>query len=646
MSCDFAVTAFDAMDEGAGSGPSGQHRLTPPVNIFPSGINMNPSVLSTGTFEVACPDREFCVADEEFGRNKSAVVISWSRPKSDTGVKMEALSLVLSETFGVSSSESGSTTQYHSSVDLKANLTLSKVPNIVKLASRDQKGLFSYSDASAVGETKPLRMITYNKDDCTLEIIQDTGESALTQYFSSFNGRRLYTVRIMEGENPGLSDEAAEAVANGATVEGVSGPFCSPQASEASQGAKKVALYQLLEARWVDELQTYYDFYPIAQLEHVPDSIGVIAINDVRTDFTFATITDIEGNEADLYQVAVPKIMAATCSNATPVSPFAAPGDTCWYFIDIANVGNAPITLVAMTAYDADGNEISTTRYDDLSPYVQSGTDSVRSVYDEDGHLVVDDNGCGAYERSEDERDTAGILWPGKTRTYKFGFTVPSDGPSGDVEFSVGVSAVEDHMDDEVASARLRKFCELTASGNASGGGVAVIAPFADGMRGGAPGGTGGTGGVGSSSDEIVYGGGVLFDAVRHRFAVQVASSQIDVAASESFGAAHYLVVGSDGELIDPNAPSGDDGAGGGAGDKSDAAENGGGNGDGSSGSGAGAGGSGGSGLSGAGSEEMAPTGDAAAPVLKTGLAGALLGAAAMGVAAYEKRRAENEGSR
>lgn len=636
-SCNFAVTVFDKMEGETGTGISGQHRLTPPIDVFPSDVNVQPDVLVTGTFEVACPDRAFSVWDSESNREQSAVVISWSRPKSDD---MEALSFVLSETFSVVTQGSGNTAQHRPYVNLKGNLLLSKIPHIAKLSSRNQQGLFSYADMATAGDTKPLRMVTYNKSDCTLDTIEDTGETDKTQYFSSFNGRRLYTVRVMEGSNPGLSETAATAVQNGATLESVSGPFNSPQASSSTQESQNVALYQLLEARWVDELQTYYDFYPIAQLTHIPDNIGVIAANDTRTDFTFVTISDIDNNQADLYQVAVPKVMAATCDNASPVSPFAAPGDTCWYTIDVTNVGNAPITLIAMNVYDSNGNVISTTTYDDLSPYAQASADSVRGVYDRNGQLVVDENGCASYTQSEDARDTAGILWPGKCRTYQFGFTVP-EGATGNAEFGVGIAAVEDHLDDESAPERLSTFREAITSQDDSSQPaqkVPLIRPFVKKGQGNRLNGAEtdseeassghADGNLGSQRSEIVYDGGTLFDVVRHKINLLIANSRVDTAASASHGSAHYSTIGPDGEVIDPNTPDADGTGGAGGSDAS-------GTGGGSSANGNPAGGNK--------SHELSPTGDAASASIKTTLAGTLLGAAALGVAAYEKRRAENE---
>lgn len=645
--CKFAVTAFDDMD-GEGTGATGQHRLTPPVDVFPDNLSTkpNPNVLATGTFEVACPDRELYVEDASLGLKRSVAVISWSRAKSSD---MEALSFVLSETFAMKRRSEGSTVQYEPSVELHSYLPLSKVPGIAKLTSHDQKGLFSYADTAYPGDVKPLRLVLFDKSNFTLTTAEDTGDTDKARYFSSFNGRRLYTVRVMDGENPGLSGVAAEAVANGAAYHSVSGPYNSPQASDATsvqEGSKrKVTLYQLLEARWVDELQAYYDFYPIAQLDHVPDNIGVIAADDVRTDFTFANVvTESKGAsesgdgadtaadgaadgagvdastdlKANLYQVAVPKIMAATCDNASPVSPFAAAGDTCWYTIDVTNVGNAPITLIAMTAYASDGTAFATDTFSDLSLYVQGSPESVRGVYGANGQLQLDESGCGKYTLSEDARDTAGILWPGTTRTYKFGFTVPEGAGEGDVEFSVGIAAVEDHMDDEVVSQRLQSARESLAAqadqadqADQAGQAVPLILPFARSAQGGAQelqtgqGAQGGQAGEGVDSrlEEVIYGGGSMFCALRHKMRVAIMDRESKIGFG-SRAAANYAVVGPDGKPVGP-----DDGSGTGAGGKAPAA-----------------------------------TGDAAAPAAKVSAAGLLLGAAAAGVAAYEKRRAENEG--
>lgn len=604
--CKFAVTAFDGMEEGVGAGSAGRHRFTPPIDVFPSDLptKPDPSVMATGTFEVACPDRGLYVEDAALGLKRSAVVISWSRAKS---ADMEALSLVLSETFAVKKSSEGDTVRYEPSVKLHSHLMLSGVPGVAKLSSRDQKGLFSYADTTHPGDTKPLRLITYDKSDFSLATVEDTGDTDKTQYFSSFNGRRLYTVRVMDGENPGLSETAAAAVAAGAEISGVSGPYNSPQAGGVATGEQEVRLYQLLEARWVDELQTYYDFYPIAQLDHIPDNIGVIAADDVRTDFTFANV--VTGDAADaladlkanLYQVAVPKVMAATCSDASPVSPFAAPGDTCWYTIDVTNVGNAPIMLIAMTAYTSDGEPFATDTFSDLSLHVQDGSDSVCGVYDESGRLELDENGCGKCTLREDARDTAGILWPGKTRTYKFGFKVP-EGATGDVEFGVSIAKVEDHTDDELAAERLQAFREPRALQAARE--VPVIRPFAHTAQVG----TRGDDDVESHLGDIVFGGGATFSTVRHRLGMHVACDKVSFGPLIGRASANYAVVGSDGDC------TGSDGSLGGS-----------------------------TGL-GAGGEKMAATGDAAASVAKAGTAGVLLGAIAAGVAAYEKRRAENEG--
>ncbi|MDO4182071.1 MAG: hypothetical protein Q4E12_00455 [Coriobacteriia bacterium] len=589
-----AVTVFDEMAATEG-GSMGDHCIAPPTPILStSAYHLNADAVATGTFEVACPDRNMKVPNTENNRNQSVAVLSWSRPKSPD---MNALSFVVSQTFSMVADTSGSVTKWKPDVQTHSEILLSGVPDVVKLTSLDQQGLFSYADTTQTSDTKPLRMVLFDKESLQLSSVEDTGKTDKIRYFSSFNGRRLYTVRVMEGEGPGLTDHAKELLKDQSTnLHAAEGPYNSPSAaykSEADYDGSPVQLYQLLEARWVDELQTYYDFYPIAQLSHVPDNIDVVATNDTRTDFTFAYITNIDENKADLYQVAVPKIMAATCSNVNPVSPFAAPGDTCWYTIDVTNVGNAPITLLKMGAYDANEHLIEERTYDDLSPYVQFSCDNVQASFDEEGRLITDENGFAETTVNEDARDTAGILWPGKCRTYKFGFTVPS-GFEGDTQFGVRVEACEDHMDDPTVE-RTAAFRELTSVAE---GTIPVITPasYVSPATRNADFATASSEASARLMSEVETGNRAIIDPGKHRFTI---TSVIDsVIGSQEVTTANYSS-----SSAGTNTNSG-----------------------------------------GTNSSSGVKTGDDLRMSMKAAALAALAGATAAGVAAYEKRRAENEG--
>lgn len=443
--CNIAATVYDDLTSGGLS----DHRLSNPTNILSKQIKIDPQTLSEGTFEVACPDRSMTVWDEKSGRNQSTVVLSWSHPATED---VAATSFVTSQTYSIVIEGGSGSSKHKSFVTQHDRLDLDEIPALVKLGVMDQKGLFSYADVLSENNTKPLSMVTYDKDTRKLDLIPSTGDTDKLKYFSSFNGRRLYTVRIMEGDHPGLPEDFRQSVEAGAILSAVKSPYNSPNAmmdNAEDMAGSKVQLYQLLEARWVDELQTYYDFYPIAQLTVPPENIGVISVSKTRTDFTFSYVYEAEDKKetADIYQAAVPAITVGETGQASANSPFAAPGDLCWYNIEITNVGNTPITEMTMRITDANGKEVAKDTFKDLAPYVQESADSAKAVRDSNGERIMEADGLVASEQVIDQRDVKGILWPGKTRTYCFSFKVP-EGYEKDVTFNVDLADAKDNMED------------------------------------------------------------------------------------------------------------------------------------------------------------------------------------------------------
>lgn len=331
-------------------------------------------------------------------------------------------------------------------------LTLNEVASISPLGKQDSPHLFSYTfDSDKPGE-KLNHVINYDAATRKLSAVETSGYTTDSNIFASADGKRLYTVRLSEGSNNKLDDDAQAAIDAGAMFS--SSVHYVPQTGANFGGAatdsdQREPVYQLLESRWIESLGAFHEFYPIARLSFSPDNSSILTCANGRRDFVMASLTGLPQMEdaadnpevdvkADIYHVSVPDVVAIQCEGVAVTSPFAAAGDTVTYEVEVSNIGNCLVNGFTVTLRDSDGNVVDEKVCDDLREYLQQSPDNYHPVY-EDGEAVVDEDGSVVTEFVEDIRDTSGILWPGFLRKYRFSFTMP-EGYEGETSFNVQVS--------------------------------------------------------------------------------------------------------------------------------------------------------------------------------------------------------------
>ena len=304
--------------------------------------------------------------------------------------------------------------------------------------------VFTYFKTSSVVREKKNNVVSFDANARKIVAGEVDGYSNESRCIATADGKRMYAVHVSDGVASGsaLTDDVAALVEGGAQL-------CSTVHYDEKTGANfggssttnTVAepVYQLLESRWIESLGAYHEFYPIARLAFPPDSIDVLTCTGGARDFVMTNITDAESAKADIYQVSVPDVLAVQCEGVKPESPFAAPGGTVGFYVDVSNVGNALITGFTVVVTDEAGSVVHNQEYSDLREYYQPSAENHRTVRDENETPVLDDAGMVASEVVEDIRDASGILWPGFRRTYRFSFIMP-EGYEGSTEFQVQLS--------------------------------------------------------------------------------------------------------------------------------------------------------------------------------------------------------------
>ncbi len=323
-----------------------------------------------------------------------------------------------------------------------SQITPSEVASFSRRGSEDSQALFTYTTTSKMPSEKKNHVIKYDIDARQLIDVELNAYSIDAHTTASYNGKRLYTVRLAEGTSNKLDDAALAALDAGALLSSTSHYVAATGANyggAATDSDVCEPVYQLLESRWIESLGAYHEFYPIARLAFPPDTTSVLSSDDGQRDFVMTSITDIDQVVSDVYHVAVPDVLAIQCEGVYPDSPFAAEGDTVGYYVKVTNVGNTLVTGFTVTLRDGDGNDIDVRTCYDLRPYLQETQDNYHVVRDKKDEPTYNEDGSMASEFVEDIRDTSGVLWPGFTRTFLFSFTMPA-GYEGETTFNVQVS--------------------------------------------------------------------------------------------------------------------------------------------------------------------------------------------------------------
>ena len=397
---------------------------------FAVGGADNDRFLGNGTFDVLCPDHKD-VNNAHIPHPFSALAFQDDKGGvSVCGVRLSS-----------------------QAAKIETVLDLTNVTSISPRGNQESDTLFTYTLDSNSPEEKLNHVIKYDKTASKFIAVETSGYTSDSNIFASADGKRLYTVRLDEGRDNRLSDEAQALLDAGAELQS-SAHYCPATGANfggaSTTSDQREPVYQLLESRWIESLGAFHKFYPIARLSFAPDNTAILSCANGHRDFVMANLTGLPSMEeagdnpevdvkSDIYHVSVPDVVAIQCESVTVGSPFAAAGDTVTYDVEVSNIGNCLVNGFTVTLRDGDGRVVDEKAYDDLREYLQVSEENYHPVYDEGGEAVVDENGTMVTEFVEDIRDTSGILWPGFLRKYRFSFTMP-EGYEGQAEFSVQVS--------------------------------------------------------------------------------------------------------------------------------------------------------------------------------------------------------------
>ena len=431
-----------------------------------SDFGISSSDLTNGTFEVYSSSRNYepIWTNESQSGNERCIFsqLCWqgrNTQASSSGTQGKPLSVAASLAIKHNKDEDGYGNPQLQVVD---KILLDGISSISKRTVHDDKQLFVFSTDTAASEER-FNVISLNSvleegtavdlgdvcqtGDMKFSVAQADGYTTKTNYFASSDGRWLYCIRVAEGDLQPLHDDALK-VAQDPNSQVYSTCFTDDDTPEdlgdgtMAEGGK-IQRYQILESRWVEEFQTYNEFYPIAQLEYPPSTLQIIAFSNERRDFEVSTVTDTEKSIGDIHQVGIENVLGTHVIGVTPKSKCARAGDPVYLDIDVKNTGNWFITSFDVSIYYGSGEKagtlVSKISQPQLSQYLQVSHENYKQVLDADGNPVRDEDGKPKSQYVQDFRDTYGILWAGMTRRYRFSFTMPDDCEHGYNEFYVGV---------------------------------------------------------------------------------------------------------------------------------------------------------------------------------------------------------------
>ena len=300
---------------------------------------------------------------------------------------------------------------------------------------------FLYTHQIGDAHIKELKHITNNGNGF---VASTMGDANVLDFCTNKEGDKLYALRIVEGTFDGADEVAAAAYESGASVT-FSG--AQPRSTDAHEQSLRnggnpvpVQLYQIQEAQYSQKHGTFFEFYPLAQLDYAPDSFQLESQTNSDTYFLVGHITSSSKLTADTYRLGVPRVLGMELLSASSHESICGVGETMHVMVNARNVGNLPISgFYVKISSQKDGTGAETVlfdgRLDDLTSYSMDSLDNYRQVLDEDGKPT------GEWEMVADSRDDAGIIWPGKERCFCIPVTIPEGWGSGSHDVQVAANS-------------------------------------------------------------------------------------------------------------------------------------------------------------------------------------------------------------
>ena len=271
------------------------------------------------------------------------------------------------------------------------------------------------SDAVMLADGRSLTALWYSSSQVHTQTVQLDESIRLDNFKLSRDGKLLYFATVLDGKQEDTIDQ------DGNRTPG----------EEAHE-------YRIRASRIVTDASGAYKFmepFTIAQLDHPADALVDLPLPD-SYGFLSNSITSLADSASDLYLYAVPKLAHLSLVGFTPIGKTVCAGNEETFLVTVRNDGNTAIDSFTLVVADESG-EVG--RIPVSIPDVQAVLEAKDAPNDSDallgwyGAAPAEDLDTGAGLRPglmevqpvADVPTEAGVVLPGKQRTYRFNWTVP-----------------------------------------------------------------------------------------------------------------------------------------------------------------------------------------------------------------------------
>lgn len=271
------------------------------------------------------------------------------------------------------------------------------------------------SDAAMLADGRSLTALWHSGNQIHTQTVQLDESIRLDNFKLSRDGKLLYFATVLDGKQEDTIDQ------DGNRTPG----------EEAHE-------YRIRASRIVTDASGAYKFmepFTIAQLDHPADALVDLPLPD-SYGFLSNSITSLADSASDLYLYAVPKLAHLSLIGFTPIGKTVCAGNEETFLVTVRNDGNTAIDSFTLVVADESG-EVG--RIPVSIPDVQAVLEAKDAPNDSDallgwyGAAPAEDLDTGAGLRPglmevqpvADVPTEAGVVLPGKQRTYRFNWTVP-----------------------------------------------------------------------------------------------------------------------------------------------------------------------------------------------------------------------------
>lgn len=271
------------------------------------------------------------------------------------------------------------------------------------------------SDAVMLADGRSLTALWYSSSQVHTQTVQLDESIHLDNFKLSRDGKLLYFATVLDGKQEDKIDQ------DGNRTPG-----------------EEVHEYRIRASRIVTDASGAHKFmepFTIAQLDHPADALVDLPLPD-SYGFLSNSITSLADSASDLYLYAVPKLAHLSLIGFTPIGKTVCAGNEETFLVTVRNDGNTAIDSFTLVVADESG-EVG--RIPVSIPDVQAVLEAKDAPNDSDallgwhGAAPAEDLDTGAGLRPglmevqpvADVPTEAGVVLPGKQRTYRFNWTVP-----------------------------------------------------------------------------------------------------------------------------------------------------------------------------------------------------------------------------